>query len=57
MGNPSLLGIAYLFVTGIDFIHSPAYKGMGVFKTNEYKGGQLALFAVLLVFLYTKLFF
>jgi len=48
------IGIAYLFVTGIDFIHSLAYKGMGVFQTNEYKRGQLVPFAV---FLYTKLFF
>ena len=40
------IGIAYFFVTGIDFIHSLTYKGMGVFQTNEYKRGQLAPFAV-----------
>ena len=51
------IGIVSLFVAGIDFIHTLAYKGMGVFQTNEYKRGQLAPFAVLLVFLYTKLFF
>jgi PAS domain S-box-containing protein len=29
------IGIAYLFVAGIDFIHMLAYKGMGVFQLNE----------------------
>jgi len=26
------LGIAYLFIGGVDLIHALAYKGMGVFK-------------------------
>lgn len=51
------IGIAYLFVAGIDFIHSLAYKGMGVFQTNEYKRGQLAPFTVLLVFYTPNYFF
>jgi PAS domain S-box-containing protein len=29
------IGIAYLFVAGIDFIHILAYKGMGVFQLDE----------------------
>ncbi len=29
------LGIAYLFVGGLDLIHTLAYKGMGVFKVND----------------------
>ena len=29
------IGIAYLFVAGIDFIHTLAYKGMGIFQLNE----------------------
>lgn len=29
------IGIAYLFVGSIDFIHTLAYKGMGVFKDSE----------------------
>lgn len=29
-----ILGVAYLFVGFIDIIHTLAYKGMGIFKTN-----------------------
>ena len=34
IGNSSLLllGIGYLFIGGLDFIHTLAYKGMGVFR-------------------------
>ena len=35
-GNALLiLGIAYLFVAGIDLMHTLSYKGMGVFAGNE----------------------
>ena len=30
-----LIGIAYLFVGGIDLVHALAYKGMGVFRRND----------------------
>ncbi|MDO9262442.1 MAG: MASE3 domain-containing protein, partial [Desulfosalsimonadaceae bacterium] len=30
-----IIGIAYLFIGGIDLLHLLAYKGMGVFKTND----------------------
>ena len=35
--NPYLLfvGIAYLFVAGLDLLHTLAYKGMGVFQGDE----------------------
>ncbi len=29
------IGIAYLFVAGIDLVHTLAYKGMGVFRTSD----------------------
>jgi PAS domain S-box-containing protein len=39
--NPYLLflGIAYLFVAGVDMVHTLAYKGMGVFTSS---GGNLS---------------
>ncbi|MFZ2632469.1 MAG: MASE3 domain-containing protein [Desulfosalsimonadaceae bacterium] len=30
-----MIGIAYLFIGGIDLLHLLAYKGMGVFKTHD----------------------
>jgi signal transduction histidine kinase len=30
-----LLGIAYVFIGGLDFIHTLAYQGMGVFPTED----------------------
>ena len=30
-----IIGVAYLFIGGIDLLHLLAYKGMGVFKTHD----------------------
>ena len=34
-GYLMFIGIAFLFVGGIDLVHTLAYKGMGVFPTND----------------------
>ncbi|MFA6498464.1 MAG: MASE3 domain-containing protein [Desulfurivibrionaceae bacterium] len=41
--NPYLLfiGIAYLFVGGLDLLHTLSYKGMTIFRDYDYYGNQL----------------
>jgi len=34
-GYLALLGTAYLFIAGVDFIHALAYKGMGLFANGD----------------------
>ena len=41
--NPYLLfiGIAYLFISSIDLLHTLSYKGMSIFKDYDYYANQL----------------
>ncbi len=61
--NPYLLfiGIAYLFIGGLDLLHTLAYKGMAVFTDYDYYANQLWIGArymeaisLLLAFAYLK---
>ncbi|MHB1651805.1 MAG: sensor domain-containing diguanylate cyclase [Desulfitobacteriaceae bacterium] len=55
-----LIGIAYLFIGGIDLLHTLSYKGMQIFKDYDYYANQLwigARYMESLTFLLASLFF
>lgn len=37
----AILGIAYLFIGGLDFLHTMGYKGMNIFTDYDYYANQL----------------
>lgn len=54
------IGIAYLFIGGIDLLHTLSYKGMQIFKDYDYYANQLwigARYMESLSFLIASLFF
>ena len=36
-----ILGMAYFFIGALDFLHTPGFKGMGIFKDYDYYANQL----------------